>query len=581
MATPGTKAPETRRKKLDTLRTMLDTERSRYKTLWREIADFIRPYRLQLEVTDTNQKDLRNPKIINNTASMASRTMASGMMAGITSPSRPWKKLSTADTELAKLPAVKQWLHDVNELMDIIFLRSNLYNVLPTTYGDLGDFGVGAILVEEDFETVVRFQVLPIGSYSLALNDKLEVDVFFREFRLTVRQTVEKFGIRGEDGKLDMSNFSSAVIDNYKDDMLDIWVDICHVIQRNKDHNPKNLESKPYQSVYFEKGVTSNTSASNLNEPDKFLRDKGYDRFPVLAPRWETTGEDVYGNNSPGITALGDIKALQTLEKRKGQAIDKSINPPLMGPSSLKHAKISLLPGDLTYIDNPAGMDGLKPVHEVRTDIGAVAAEIREHEFRIKRSYFEDLFLMLASSDRRQITATEVMERKEEKLLALGPVLQHLNQDLLDPLIDITFDMMVKQNRVPDPPEELQGMALKVEYISIMHEAQKLAGLASIERLTQYVGEVSTFQPDALDKLDVDELIDEYAKIVGVPPNIIRPDEVVQAIREARQQAIAQQQQAEQLKLTAGATKDLASVDTSGPNALTELKQQSEAGALQ
>lgn len=570
---------ETKGRHLEVLRTSLENTRSKILPHWTTLANFILPRRLQLSPDETNQKDLRNTDIINNTATLASRTLSSGMMAGITSPSRPWFRLTLPDASLSEEGPVKEWLHLVAELMGSIFLQSNLYNALPILYADLGVFGTASMLAEEDFEDVLRFQTLPVGSYSLALNDKLEVDVFFREFRLTVRQVVERFAIVGKDGKPNMSKFSQGVRDNYKNDHLDNWVDVRHVIQRNKEHDPRNLTSKLYQSIYYEKGADS--SVPHSTAPEKFLRESGYDFFPVLSPRWKVTGEDVYGQDCPGMTALGDIKALQVLEKRKGQAIDKMVNPPLMGPGSLRQSAVSILPGDMNYIDITSGQQGLGPVFQVNFDTAAVSAEIREHELRIRRAFYEDLFLMLATSDRRQITATEIDERKEEKLLALGPVLEQLNQDLLDPLIDIAFDVMTRQGLIPEPPEELQGTTLKVEYISIMHAAQKLSGLAGIERLTQFIGETAALQPDVLDKMDFDELIDEYSKIIGAPPKLIRTDEMVAEIRVKRAEAEAAAQQAEQLKATAGAAKDLASADLDGNNALAASLKQAEAGALQ
>jgi len=568
---------ESRRKQLEVLRAALEKEQTRFRVHWRELVDHVRPRRAQWSTSETNQKELRNLYIVNNTATLASRTMASGMMGGITSPARPWFRLGLPDSELAEQESVKAWLHLVAQRMTNVFLRSNLYNALPILYGDLGDVATGAMLIEEDFGKVVRFYTLPIGTYYLALNDKLEVDVFHREFSLTVRQLVERFGEHDENGNPKMSKFSQSVQANYQKDQLDEWVDVYHTIQRNKDYNPKSLTSKLYQSMYYEKGTTG----SDVFDQGKFLRDKGYDYFPVLCPRWGTTGEDVYGTNSPGMVALGDIKALQVLEKRKAQAVDKMVNPPLKGPVVLKNSKVSLLPGDISYIDTRSGMEGLTPIHEVRFDIAAVSAEIDKHEFRIRRAYFEDLFLMLANTDRRQITATEIVERQEEKLLALGPVLEQLNQDLLDPLIDITFDIMVKQGYIPPPPEELQGMQLKVEYISIMHQAQKLAGLSGIERLAQFIGELSEYKPEVADKLNADQMVDDYADIVGSNPGLIYSDEVVAEMREARAEAEAAMAQAEQLKNMGGAAKDLAGADMEGNNALTQLMAASQAGALQ
>ena len=573
-------AEESRRKRYEVLRSTLDTERSSFIAHWRDIADHVLPRRAQFSVTDTNRGERKNQKIIDSTATLAARTLRSGMMGGVTSPARPWFRLTTPDPELSEVGAVKDWLHLTSQRMATVFLRSNLYNALPVVYGDIGTFGTAAMAVEEDFDEVIRCYPFPIGSYMLANNDRLKVDVFFREFRLTVRQLVQRFGKKTEGGGIDWSNISSHVKNLYDRSNLDAWIDICHVIQPNQDYNPKLLTSKPYESCYYEKGGVAGSGHDMNNEADKFLRTAGFDYFPILAPRWELMGEDVYGSECPGMVALGDVKQLQHGEKRGMQAIDKMVNPPMVGPYSMKTQKASILPGDMTYADEREGQKGFRPAHEVNYRLVEHNAKQEEVRFRIRRAFFEDLFLMLAQTDRRQITAREIDERHEEKLLALGPVLEQLNQDLLDPLIDITFTIMDRQGLIPPPPEELQGMNLKVEYVSIMHQAQKMAGLAGIDRFSAYVGQLALLNPEVLDKVDMDQTIDEYGDITGVPPRIIRPDDVVTGIRQERAQAMQAQRQAEVAAQGAKAAKDLAGASLEGNSALTEMVKMSQAGQV-
>ena len=553
----------------------MEAERASFMPHWRDLADYVLPRRPQFSITETNKGERRNLKIIDSTATLAARTLRSGMMSGVTSPARPWFRLSTPDPSLAEFGPVKDWLHIVSQRMSTVFLRSNLYNALPTVYGDIGVFATAAMGIEEDFDGVIRCYPFSLGSYAIANNDRLKVDVFSREFRLTVRQTVQKFGKLNErSGSADWSVFSDRVKEAYDRGNLDQWVDICHVIQPNQEYNSNSLTSKryKYQSVYYDKTTS--------DQEEKYLRDSGYDYFPVLCPRWEVSGEDVYGTECPGMTALGDTKALQLLQKRKSQAIEKHINPPMTAPTSLRSQRASILPGDITYVDERDGQKGFRPVHEVKPDIQGVVLDIQEHQHRIRRAYYEDLFLMLATSDRRQITAREIDERHEEKLLAVGPVLEQLNQDLLDPLIDVTFNIMVRQGLIPEPPEELQGMDLKVEYVSIMHQAQKLAGLAGIERFSAYVGQLATVNPEVIDKIDMDQAIDEYGEITGVPPRIVRPDEMVAEMRQARAQAAQTQQQAMTMAEGAKTAKDLSGASLDGNNALTALLRQAQAGQI-
>lgn len=565
---------ESRRYKYELLRAQLESERSTFIPAWRDQGDYVLPRRPRFFVSDANKGDRRNQKIIDSTATLAARTLRSGMMSGVTSPARPWFRLTTPDPKLAELGSVKEWLHTVSQRMTTAFLRSNLYNCLPIIYGDLGVFGTACLFIEEDSDDVIRAYPFPIGSFMIANNDKLKVDVFVREFRMTVRQLIARFGNKDANGNADWSNFSTHVRNAWEKNQRETWVDVIHIIMPNEDYDPDILESKhkKYISCYYEKGSQSSGQMATASD-DVFLSEKGYDYFPVLAPRWEVTGEDVYGTDCPGSTAIGDIKALQTMHKRKAQAVEKMVNPPMIAPLALKSQKASIIPGDITYEDTRDGQKGFRPAHEVNFRINELVMDIQEHQQRIKRAFFEDLFLMLASSDRRDITAREIDERHEEKLLALGPVLEQLNQDLLDPLIDICFQIMFNQGLIPPPPEELQGVNLKVEYISVMAQAQKLVGISGIERFAGFMGQMAQFKPEVLDKLNADQAADVYGDMTSVPPSIIYSDEEVAAMRAQRAKAQQAQAQAEQIQAGAAAAKNLSQADMESDNALTRILQ--------
>ncbi len=573
----------TRRQKLEQINHQLERERSTFKSHWRELSEYILPRRSRFFVADQNKGDKRNQKIIDSTATLAVRTLRSGMMGGVTSPARPWFRLTIPDKDLAEFVPVKQWLHTVTTRMTTIFLRSNLYNILPAVYGDLGTFGTGAMLMDQDEEAGIKCYSFPIGSYKIGTDSKGRVRVFWRDFQMTARQIVEKFGQDPEDPrKIDWSNISDHVKSLYQSKNFESRIDIAHVILPNDLYNPRLLDSKykKYASIYYERGTSGESSNQGFfaaGTQDKFLSEKGYDYFPVLCPRWETTGEDVYGTDCPGMTALGDIKQLQTGEKRGLQAIDKMVNPPMIGPTSLKTQNASILPGDITYVDIRDGMQGFRPAHEVRFDVNSLEVKQQQVRQRISKAFFEDLFLMLANSDRRQITATEIDERREEKLLALGPVLEQLNQDLLDPLIDNTFMIMESLGEIPPPPDEIAGRDLKVEYISIMAQAQKLVGLGGIERFTNYVGGIAGLHPAILDKVDGDQLVDYYGDLTSIPPGIVRSDDEAKGIREQQAQAQAQAQKAQNAAMAAKTAKDLSQADPAGDNALASVI---ESGAI-
>jgi hypothetical protein len=568
---------EPRRQRLSKLVAALKTERSSFDAHWRDIGDNIQPRRARFQFTDNNRGTKVNQNIIDSTATFAARTLAAGLHSGMTSPSRPWFRLTTPDPDLAELDPVKEYLHIVGQRMATIFLRSNLYNALPLVYGDIGTFGTAAMLVLENDDDVIRCIPCPIGSYYLGNDANLKVTTFAREFRLTVRQLVEQFGEWPSGDRhtepMNWENFSPKVKEAWRDGKYEEWVDVCHVILPNAGYDEQKLEGKykKFLSVYYEYGYNGGSSGYTAND-DVLLSESGFDEFPVLAPRWEVTGEDVYGTNCPGMTALGDVKALQKMKKRLLQAIDKKVNPPMVAPTTLRTGNPTVIPGEITWVDEGPNRT-FRPAYDVTLDLSHLHNEIADVKGSINQAFFVDLFRMLDSLDRKDITATAVLELKEEKMLVLGPVIEQCDQDLNDPLIDRTFGIMARRGLLPEAPEELHGVPLKIEYISVMAQAQKSVGLASMDRLSLYIGSIvkETGDRSVLDKWDVDQSVDEYAGMTGVPPRVIRADDAVQSLRQSRAQAAAAAQKAEQIAKLAPAAKQLSETNTTGDNGLTAL----------
>lgn len=532
----------------------LKNERSSWLEHWRELNDYITPRRGRFLASDRNKGTKKNDKVINGTARRAARILSSGMMAGITSPARPWFRLTTPDPSLAEVGSVRQWLHVVEERIRLSMAKSNLYNALHNVYEDLATPGTSAMVVEEDPEDLLRAYVLPTGQYCLAQSSRLQVDTLYRELSMTVGQLVERFGIE---------RCSVTVQNQYKQGAVDDWRDVIHVIEPNRSYETGKLGPRGmrWRSVWMEAGG---------DERLGFLGEGGFQDFPVMAPRWAVTGEDVYGS-SPGMDALGDVKALQLLERRKAQAVDKVVTPPMKGPATLRNTRVGLLPGETTYVDSTMPSTTFEPAVIIPpTAVQLIDQLIQRHEERINGSFYADLWLMLAQNE-RQVTAREVSERHEEKMLQLGPVLERLQRELLDPLVDRVFGILLRSGQLPPPPEELSGIDLRVEYISVMAQAQKLLGITGIERLASFVGNIAAVKPDILDKVNWDEVVDEYAASLGTKPDLTVPDDQVAAVRAERAERQQQQQAAETAMAAADGAKTLSETDMQGDSALNRL----------
>lgn len=549
-----------RRQSLNLRLKSLQAERQSWVGTWLDIDRYILPGRTRITYGknyDRNRGDRKDSNIINNTAGRAVRILGAGMTAGLSSPARPWYELATRDPDLNNYKPVALWLRAVADRIRQLFLAGNLYKALQQLYQELGGFCTSTLFTEEDATYGMRAYVVPIGSYHLANGPIQRVDTFYREYSITVANLVKKFG----EERLSLA--TSALLRARK---FDEWVPVVHAIEPNDARvrsaiGPKGMA---FSSVWYE------PTASD-NEP--LLRESGFPEFPCMGVRWGTTGEDVYGRG-PGWDCLGDVKALQSYEKRKAQLVEKLVNPPMVAPTSLQRQRSSMLPGETTYLDMLNANATFRPAHEIQpAALPAVTEIIQEHERRIDAAFYADLWLMLSQNTDGDITAREVVERHEEKMLQLGPVLEQVEDELLSPVIERAFGILQRRGMLPPAPKELLGQDLRVNYISILAQAQKLLGYASLQQFTGYVLQLGQVRTDAFDVVNIDALVRETGDVLGIKPDILRSDEEVAGIRQARAQAAQAQAKAQQLAQTAMAAKNLASAPTGGdqPNALTDL----------
>ena len=547
------KAPT--RDKLFTRWGMLKTERATWWAHWQEITTYLLPRNGRYFVQDRDKGWRRHNNIYDNTGTRSLKILGAGMMAGATSPARPWFRLATADPELNQYHPVKLWLADTTQRMQMVFQRSNTYRALHQVYEELGAFGTAASLVLPDYNTLIHHYPSTVGEFCIATDYQGKVCTIYREFEKPVGEIVKEFGLK---------NCSTVVKNMYDRGSLDQWIRLIHAIEprADRDIGKKDAKNMAWGSYYFEVGGNPNT----------YLRESGFKEFPAVVPRWATAGGDIYGN-SPGMEALGDIKQLQHEQLRKGQAIDYQTKPPLQVPTSMKNRDVETLPGGVSFYDGQTA--GIKTAFEVNLDLNALLMDIQDVRERIRGSFYADLFLMLANATDTRMTATEVAERHEEKLLMLGPVLERLHNELLDPLIEITFTRMVEAGALLPPPPELQGMDLNVEFVSMLAQAQRAIGTNSVDRYVANLGAVAQFKPDVLDKFDSDQWADAYGDMLGVDPKLIVPSDKVALIRKARNEAQAAQAQVESMKTMSETARNLGATPTGmGSNAAMDIMGQ-------
>lgn len=537
---------------------VLRSYRMSWWSYWSAIAEVFLPYRYKWFVTPNqlNRGSPVNGSMIDETGMLAARTLAHGLLANLTSPDKPWFKLGLHGMTRIPEGPVKEWLAECTRRTLMVLAGSNFYTMWGQALHDNVVFGSSAMLAYEDKDNVVQFQTPPLGQFFFALNPKNEVDTFYEEFNYTVQQCVDEFGY-------DNCSVGVQVLYRTGGGGLDQEVVVAHSIGPNKpmcfgaDTYPSPAPSNfRYVEVFWDRGSQMTGGGTG-----QLLRVKGYHEKPFVGLRWNVTANDPYGR-SPGMDALPAVRQLQTEQRRKAEAIEKMVRPPLMGSVSMKNEPVDALPGGVTYVTDMAN-GGLKPVFQVEPRIQEMMVDIQENQGRVKEIFFNDLFSRFMDEQKVQ-TATWVNAAAQEKLVLLGPVVERMQTEGLDQLVFRVFNICSRRGIYPPAPPEIAGLPLSIQYVSIFAEAQAAASTAAIERLVQFVGSIAGVRPDVLDTIKWDDMIERYADQIDVPPDVLASVSEIVAIR---QQRVAQQQQEQMLQsgaaLATGA-KTLSDADVGG-----------------
>lgn len=515
----------------------LANERYTWESHWQEIAEYVLPRKAEITVRRTpGEKRTRN--LYDTTAIRANQILAAGLHGYLTSPGTPWFTLRLQDYDLMqKSRDVKLWLKDAERKIMAVLNFSNFNSQIHELYLDLGAFGTACMYEEEDPVRVVRFDTRPISEIYIAENANGVVDTVFRKFIMTARQAYQRWG----------RDAGEAVAKAIEKNKPEEKFEFLHAVFPREDFHPGKAGAKnmPWASVYIE------LSSRHL------ISEKGYEEFPYFVPRWLKSSSEIYGR-SPAMTALPDIKMVNEMAKTIIKAAQKVVDPPVVLPHDGFLLPLKLTPGGINYRTSPNPNDRVEPlITGANIPVGLNYKEVRRQA--IREAFFVDLFLMLAQR-KAEMTATEVLERVEEKMIILGPTLGRLMAELLTPIITRTFNILSRKGIIAPPPPELEGQEYIVEYVSPLARAQRAAEVGAITRLFLTVTPLVQIQPEVVDNIDGDRIIRHVADAIGAPPEILRSDDEVQALRQQRVQMMQQQQVAEDIEKAVKVAKEASQV---------------------
>lgn len=508
--------------------------RSDYEDEWREIARFAQPARSRFLSGSKDKggtRRLQNKRLFDPHGIEAFRTLTNGMTSGLTSASRPWFTLRLPDENLNEQIGVREWLSDCEKRMYAFLAGTNFYGAAKAGYAEMGLFGTEACVMVEHPAKGAVCHSLTAGEYWIGLSDALVPDTLARASVMSARQVVQTFG----------RNVRRDILKAYEDGDQERDCTIWNLIEPNPDYDENRFNSKPWRSIYWDEADSTSKGV---------IRETGYEEQPFWAPRWDVCGGDTYGV-SPGMECLAALRELQMQTKRRNEAIDFLVKPEMAVKAGMR---LTGEPGrkvSVANIDKDASV--LIPYQMPYQAVGVIEESINKCHLQIDGLSFADLFNAITNMRGIQPrNVEEIASRNEEKLTQLGPVIERVSNEKLEIAVDRTFGIMSRGGLLPPAPEALAGMKLDIEFVSILTQMQRMVGVGQIERTVGFIGNLAGADRTAIDKLNIDETIDEYASRSGAPAKLIRSTKQVDELRAGR----AQQENAQQTAAVMPAVRD-------------------------
>jgi hypothetical protein len=495
----------------------MQAKRATWEHHWQELADHVLPRRAEI-VRHGSPGDKRMGKLYDATAIQANELLAAALHGMLTSPATPWFELALAkqegaDARLMGEAGVAAWLEDSARRLHEAFNGSNFQTEMHELYLDLGCFGTAALFIEEDDAALLRFSCRPLSEIYVGQDAQGRIDTVFRRFSFTARQALLRWG----DAAIGPRLAQLAERDP------DAESEILHAVLPRERRDPRRLEAEamPFASVYLD--IASR----------HVIAEGGFREMPFAVPRWSKAAGEAFGR-APAMTALPDIKMLNEMCRTTLRAAQKAVDPPLLIADDGVVLPLRTQPASLNFARFLA--DGSDPVRPLATNAN-IGLGLQMEEMRraaIRSAFYADQ-LQLAGGP--QMTATEVLQRTEEKLRLLGPILGRLQSELLRPLIDRAFAIALRAGALAKPPAALAGQALQVVYVSPIARAQRQTEAQGLLKLLEFSGPLAAVAPDVADNIDGDAALRHLWELFSAPQSVLRAPRKVAERRAQRQQA--------------------------------------------
>lgn len=500
-------------------------KRSKWDSYWQELADVLHPVRADI-TSQTNPGEDRNNIIFDGAPMIARRSLANTLDGLLKPKTSKWFSMVPESSGLADSDEVKRWVDTVVDTMwrEIYSKNARFIQRSGEVDNDLVTFGIGYLFIgERDDLSGLKFQSVHPKQVSIVENSDGVIDTVYYEFPLSARQALQKFG---EDGL--PKEIRDALQSGEESDKTFQFLQVIKP-RTDRDTGSAGADNLPFASATFA-----------VNDK-KLMEETGFHEFPFAIPRWDTATGEIYPR-SPGMMALPGAKTLQAMGKTLLVAGQKAVDPPMWALDEAVIGVPRTFPGGMTIIDSEAARNNQQPFGVLNTGANMPLGLEMQNRTRqeVEAAFFRNVFNL--PIDGPQMTATEVIQRREELVREIGPVFGRLETDYVGHTVERVFGILSRAGAFPPPPEELIGQEVKFEFQSPIQQARKQIEALSIANAVEALRPIVEFQPEVMDNFDGDEIMRDAPESFGVPPKWLRTRESVQEIRQGRAEAQAQQE---------------------------------------
>lgn len=517
-----------------------DGDRSNFKSSWQDISNHMLPDRNDY-VVEKSPGQKRMQMVFDGTPVWALEQFAAGLHSLLTSPSLRWFGLKAEDDALNQRDDVRLWLEYASDEMYSVFNgpRHNFASQSHELYLDLGSVGTGVMACLESARSGILFSTRHLKECVIAENEEDRVDLLVRRWKYSAKQAVEAWG----------KDAGEKVVKAMADGKEDTKFEFLHSVKPRRSRDPQRRDKlhKAFQSVYV--------SVADMHE----IKIDGFDEFPYLVPRFSKVTGETWGRG-PGWTVLPDVKMLYQMMKTILKAAQKVVDPALQVPDEGFLMPVKTVPGSMNYYraNSPGRIEPIKTGGDIHLGIDMISA-LRQ---QIIRGFYVE-WLMMPSDPRdpaaagKGVTATYVLQQRDEKMRLLSPMLARLQSEFLGPLIDRVFAIMWRRRMFKlAPPPALSGVPLRVDYVSPIALAQKSSQMDGVGRLIALAQSMMPINPQAGQALDTDAILRIAAKDLNTPVAAVKSADQLAQERQAAAEAQQQINQHMQLQSLAGTAKD-------------------------